>query len=87
MSALRMSHKKQALQISEQMRELMLEQKTSEAILAMQILTVETSVGMSEEVTLVEVIWTLAEISDHPNLFLYLVSINMYLLYPISIGL
>ena len=29
------------------------------------------------EVTLVEVIWTLAEISDHPNLFLYLVSINM----------
>ena len=37
------------------------------------------------EVTLVEVIWTLEEISDHPNLFLYLVSINMYILYPISI--
>ena len=37
------------------------------------------------EVTLVEAIWTLAEISDHPNLVLYLVSINMYFSYLISI--
>lgn len=38
------------------------------------------------EVTLVEAIWTLAEISDHRNLFLYLVSINMYFLDLISIN-
>ena len=36
------------------------------------------------EVTLVEAIWTLAEISDHRNLVLYLVSINMYFSYIIK---